>query len=325
MAREAWTDDPYSGRVKEGKIYGRGIADMKGGVTASIFAFIYLAKIREKMKGKVTLTLVSDEETLGEWGARYLIEHHPEVLGDVLLNGEPDGKGNIVCGGKGMLMVEITCKGLSAHGAYTGQRGRNAIEKMCGVISKLKALEDYRPEIPQEVQEIVSSGREVLEREKGKGAVEVLTKITVNIGTIKGGTKVNLIPDRCDIEADIRIPHGVVTQFILEQFEELFSHDEAVRYKITYRGEPNYSSPKHLIFQLLDKNIREIQETTPAFNVHLACDDARLWRWRGIPAAVYGPNGFNVGAANEYIYIDELIGVTKVHALSSFDFLGWKK
>ncbi len=72
------------------KIWGRGVADMKCGTTASIFTFAYLYRIRDQLRGRLTLTAVSDEETFGPWGARYLMEHHPEeVLGDCCLNGEP--------------------------------------------------------------------------------------------------------------------------------------------------------------------------------------------------------------------------------------------
>jgi succinyl-diaminopimelate desuccinylase len=86
---ERWTHGPWSGAMADGKIYGRGVADMKAGTSASVFTYYYLCRIRDHLKGRLTLTAVSDEETFGPWGARYLMEHHPEVHGDCLLNGEP--------------------------------------------------------------------------------------------------------------------------------------------------------------------------------------------------------------------------------------------
>ena len=86
----AGRSDPWGGAIVDGKIYGRGVADMKAGTTASIFTYRLSAPAaRSELKGKLTLTAVSDEETFGPWGARYLMEHHPEVHGDCLLNGEP--------------------------------------------------------------------------------------------------------------------------------------------------------------------------------------------------------------------------------------------
>ena len=67
-----WSRDPWGGELVDGKIYGRGACDMKCGTTASIFTFLYLGEIRDRLHGRLTLSAVSDEETFGPWGARYL-------------------------------------------------------------------------------------------------------------------------------------------------------------------------------------------------------------------------------------------------------------
>lgn len=102
-ANERWTHGPWSGVIAGGKIYGRGVADMKAGTSVSIFTYCYLHRLRECLAGRLTLTAVSDEETFGPWGARYLMEHHPEVHGDCLLNGEPSSPLTIRFGEKGPL------------------------------------------------------------------------------------------------------------------------------------------------------------------------------------------------------------------------------
>src|SRR5678815_4448982 len=85
-ANERWTHGPWSGAIADGKIYGRGVADMKAGTSASIFTYRYLHRLRERLARRLTLTAVSDEETFGPWGARYLMEHHPEVHGLSLIH-----------------------------------------------------------------------------------------------------------------------------------------------------------------------------------------------------------------------------------------------
>ena len=62
---------------------------MKNGTVALLFVHLWLARLADTLPGRVTLTAVSDEETGGTWGAQYLVDHHPEVLGDCLLNAEP--------------------------------------------------------------------------------------------------------------------------------------------------------------------------------------------------------------------------------------------
>jgi succinyl-diaminopimelate desuccinylase len=84
-----WTHDPWGAELVDGRIYGRGACDMKCGTTASVFTFLYLRELRDELHGRLTLSAVSDEETFGPYGARYLSEHHPEVFGDTCLNGEP--------------------------------------------------------------------------------------------------------------------------------------------------------------------------------------------------------------------------------------------
>ena len=115
---ETWTHGPWSGAVADGKIWGRGAADMKCGTTCSIFTFLYLHRLRERVRGRLTLTAVSDEETFGPWGARYLMEHHPEVHGDCCLNGEPSSPLSIRFGEKGPLWLKFTIRTSGAHGAY---------------------------------------------------------------------------------------------------------------------------------------------------------------------------------------------------------------
>ena len=99
---------PGAARLSTVRIYGRGVADMKAGTTASIFTYAYLHRLKDQLKGRLTLTAVSDEETFGPYGARYLMEHHPEVHGDARLNGEPSSPFSVRFGEKGPLWLEIT-------------------------------------------------------------------------------------------------------------------------------------------------------------------------------------------------------------------------
>ena len=87
---EPWSVPPYSGRIADGKIFGRGSGDMKGGLASLLFTFGILAQ-EEGLPGKVTFTGTSDEETGGRWGALWLLQNVEGVRGDAVLNGEPSG------------------------------------------------------------------------------------------------------------------------------------------------------------------------------------------------------------------------------------------
>jgi acetylornithine deacetylase/succinyl-diaminopimelate desuccinylase-like protein len=90
---------------------------MKAGVTASLFAWKYLREFESELAGKATLTLVCDEETFGQYGARHLVRNCPEVLGDALIDGEPSDPGIIRVGDKGLVWAEVTFR---TRGGHTG-------------------------------------------------------------------------------------------------------------------------------------------------------------------------------------------------------------
>ena len=141
---EGWTQDPWGGALVDGRIYGRGACDMKCGTTASIFTFLYLHELREELYGRLTLSAVSDEETFGPWGARYLGEHHPEVFGDCCLNGEPSSPWTLRFGEKGPLWIEFTVRTRGAHGAYT-HLSKSATAIAARIIGELYRLENILP------------------------------------------------------------------------------------------------------------------------------------------------------------------------------------
>src|SRR5437870_2611222 len=205
---ERWTHGPWSGAIANGKIYGRGVADMKAGTSASIFTYLYLHRIRERLKGRLTLTAVSDEETFGPWGARYLVEHHPEVLGDCLLNGEPGSPYTIRFGEKGPLWLEFKIRTRGAHGAYT-HASESATKLAQRLIADLEAVTLLEPTISDNIARSLEAARESVDKAMGEGAADIVSKVTLNIGVIEGGLKVNMVPFACRFEADIRLPLGV--------------------------------------------------------------------------------------------------------------------
>ncbi|HUC46149.1 MAG TPA: M20/M25/M40 family metallo-hydrolase, partial [Hyphomicrobiaceae bacterium] len=185
-----WSRDPWGGEIVDGKIYGRGVADMKAGTTASILTYAYLYRLKDQLGGKLTLTAVSDEETFGPYGARYLMEHHPEVHGDALLNGEPSSPFSVRFGEKGPLWLEITVRTPGAHGAYT-HASKSATKTAMAIAAELEELGAIAPQISDNVRSAIDAGRATMDRAMGPGAGAIVDKVTLNIGTIKGGVKVN--------------------------------------------------------------------------------------------------------------------------------------
>src|SRR5271170_4346118 len=178
-----WTRDPWGGELVDGKIYGRGACDMKCGTTASIFTFLYLGEIKDALHGKLTLSAVSDEETFGPWGARYLAEHHPEVFGDTCLNGEPSSPWTLRFGEKGPLWLEFTVRTKGAHGAYT-HASKSATAIAAKVIGALEILEDIPAPEASNLAAALDQAAAVSDRAQGVGASQITRRVTVNPGVV---------------------------------------------------------------------------------------------------------------------------------------------
>jgi succinyl-diaminopimelate desuccinylase len=199
-----WTHGAWSAALVDGKIYGRGAADMKAGTTASIFTYRYLHRVRDQLRGRLTLTAVSDEETFGPWGARHLMEHHPEVHGDCCLSGEPSSPHTLRFGEKGLLWLGFTVTTRGSHGAYP-HASDSASKIAARLVADLESLTKLPVDAPPEVTAALTAARAELDLAQGQGAADIVPKVTVNIGRVQAGIKVNMTPSRAELEVDVRL------------------------------------------------------------------------------------------------------------------------
>jgi succinyl-diaminopimelate desuccinylase len=315
-----WTRDPWGGEIVDGKIYGRGVADMKAGTTASIFTFAYLHRLKGELKGKLTLTAVSDEETFGPYGARYLMEHHPEVHGDALLNGEPSSPFSVRFGEKGPLWLEITVRTPGAHGAYT-HASKSATKTAMAIAAELEKLVAIEPELSDNVRAAIDAGRATMDRAMGVGAGAIVDKVTLNVGTIGGGVKVNMVPSSATFEADIRLPVGVTKERVMAEVGKLLQAFPEATVKETNCNLPSWVDPDCEIIRLVQNNVEQLRGFRPQPIVSLGGTDARLWRYRNIQACVYGPFPHGMGSFDEHVDIEEFLHIVRTHVLSAYDFL----
>ncbi|MCO5176138.1 MAG: ArgE/DapE family deacylase [Thermomicrobiales bacterium] len=316
----SWSDDPFSGLVRDGKMFGRGVSDMKVGTAASILTYIYLAEVRDHLKGTLTLTAVSDEETGGKWGSQYLVDNRPDVLGDCLLNGEPSTPGMVRFGEKGPLWLAMSVSSHGGHGAYTHQSS-NAIIKAADIIADLKHLTGLPISIPPAVDAKIEAARAGFDAHLGEGATDTVKQVTLNIGMISGGVKMNVIAADCRVEVDLRCPVGLSSSELLAAFEDVIRNYEGVQYEIVQQTEPSWSDPDHEMVGILLNNAEAIRGIRPNPGISIGATDCRLWREKGIPAFVYGPTPYNMGAPDEFVTLDDLLGTVHVHILSAFDYL----
>ena len=237
-----WTVDPWGGELIDGKIYGRGACDMKCGTTTSLFTFLYLHELRDSLHGRLTLSAVSDEETFGPWGARYLVEHHPEILGDCCLNGEPSSRHTVRFGEKGPLWLRFHVRTPGAHGAYT-HASPSAVAIAARIIGELQRLEDIEPPHISNLAASIEQAAEALDAAYGAGAAHIIQRVTVNPGVIRGGLKVNMVAADCTFEVDIRLPNGLDEVPILAAVDRIVAANPNVSYEKILYNPPSWCPP----------------------------------------------------------------------------------
>ena len=142
------------------------------------------------------------------------MEHHPEVHGDCLLNGEPSGPESIRFGERGPLWIEFTVRTQGAHGAYV-HATKSATKLAMRLAADLEELTSFEGEVSGNIQRAIELGRPVMDRMMGPGAGDLVSRVTLNIGTIRGGAKVNMVPSSCAFEADLRLPIGMAKADLL--------------------------------------------------------------------------------------------------------------
>jgi succinyl-diaminopimelate desuccinylase len=171
------------------------------------------------------------------------------------------------------------------------------------------------------VTRAIAAAREASERISGAGEAEVLSSLTINLGTIAGGVSTNLVPAEAWATADIRIPIGLTGEAVERRIGELLAPLEGISWRVLRRFDPSWTDPGHEIVRRIVENATSVLGRAPAVNMRVGASDSRWYRMAGVPTVVYGLTPYNMGAADEHVRLDELHQVARVHTLTAFDFL----
>ncbi|WP_454727467.1 MULTISPECIES: M20/M25/M40 family metallo-hydrolase [Cupriavidus] len=316
-----WTVPPLGGVVRDGRLYGRGVSDMKAGIAASIAAVTVLAERRDDWCGEAVVTLAGDEESMGVLGTQWLLDNVPEGRGDAMVSGDVGSPLVVRFGEKGLFWIEISATGAPAHGAHV-HKGVNAIDRLRAALDAVKRLESLAVDAPAEIGAAIALAAPVSEPMSGAGESAVLQRVTVNIGTIDGGVSPNLVPTLARAQGDIRLPVGVGTRQVIDCLDAWLGPMEGVSWKVVQRYEPSFTPPGHeLVRRALSASAR-VTGGAPVANMRVGASDARLYRAAGVPTVVLGCTPHGMGGPDEHVYIDELVSVAQIHTLIAFGYLG---
>jgi succinyl-diaminopimelate desuccinylase len=177
------------------------------------------------------------------------------------------------------------------------------------------------PALSDNIARSLEAARESVDKAMGAGAADIVGKVTLNIGVIEGGLKVNMVPFACRFEADIRLPLGVTREQVMAVVRDVLAgYPQATVEEINFNP-PSYCPPDGAMVGIIQRNVEALRGFRPQPIVSLGGTDARLWRYRDIPAYVYGPFPYGMGSADEHVDLEEFLHIVRVHVLSAYDYL----
>lgn len=296
-----WAVDPYGASIDGGRLHGRGSSDAKGPIAAALEAVAMLKASGFEPAGTLELELVSDEESGGFKGAGWLADKG-HVKPDLAIVGEPT-RLRVVRAQRGIAWSRITTRGVAAHGSAP-ERGVNAIDHMAAVIRELLGS------VPDITHPVVGAP-------------------TISIGTIQGGTKLNIIPASCTIEIDRRTIPGETNDDVIAQFEAAVERARSAYPDIDATVEIVDSGPPFEVpedARLVTEMVAATREATgaePEIIGFRGASDARFLVGTGAEVIVFGPGEIALAhTAKESIDLDELERGAVAYALAFARLLG---
>lgn len=297
-----WTVDPFGGEIRDGKLWGRGSADMKSGLAATLYATRAL-QLAGPFPGRIKVCALADEEGL-MIGAHHFVDSGLAADVDGAIVAEPEA-GEICAVAKGALRLRVDFTGKMAHGAMP-QHGRNPIQ---AVGSLLVALRTYQEEL-----------------QKRFPAHEHLGEVYVTPTVARAGTEeqVNVIPAVASVFIDVRTIPGVSHDEVAARVLDLAAY-EGISAEVTVLVDrPPVDVPVSDPLIVALAGAHEAVTGAPAVygGVPGSTDGTVLTHWGGIPSVVYGPGGKWIAhQADEFVEVEEIVRCTRVFAEAARRFL----
>lgn len=266
-------------KIKNGRIYGRGSADMKSEVV--IMMVIFKEAINSGIKKSISLMLTSDEEMAGNSGVGFLVNKIGYRSKVVII---PDGGHNfeLVIKEKGGLWIKITAKGKSIHGSQPWL-GKNAIIKL---LKFYNALEKVFPALKET-------------------KVQYQDGVSLNLGKISGGKNINSVPDGAEMYLDIRYSEKDHKKIIIDTVKKL-SKKHKVKFEMIKFIEILENNPRNYYIKKFRDIAAKSSKKVIKFSKATGTSDARFFSAKGIPVIIIVPHGDNEHGQNEWVEIKSL-------------------
>ncbi len=305
---EEWTVPPLGGVVRDGRVFGRGSTDMKGGLAACVVAMSALRRAGADLAGPVMLSAVVDEEETGKGIRHFLAQRAASGATPHLgcLVAEPTDLQTIVAA-RGDAYLEVFVTGRAAHSGNPSD-GANAVYGAAEVISE---LERWHHELAEQAHPLVGSP-------------------TWSVGLVQGGTGVSTVPATCSVVVDRRLLPAEEPATVLAETQarvdrlDLPARGLGAEVRMTM-DMPGFETPgDHPFVDAVDAALTDAGgPALPLGGWTAACDGGYVARDEGVPVVVLGPGSVQTQAhrADESVGVDELVTAARTYALAALRLL----
>jgi acetylornithine deacetylase/succinyl-diaminopimelate desuccinylase-like protein len=313
---QAWQRPPFAGELVDGYVWGRGAADMKGGVAMLVSAFMRAARGEIEPAGDLVLAVLADEEAGGDLGARFLVEEHPHLFEGITYALSEFGGFTLHLGGRRFYPIQVAEKQICwLKATIRGRGGHGAMINRGGTMARLaRFLRDLeRKRLPVHVTPVA---REMLERiaaglaQPQRGLVrsllkprltdralallggtarttEPLLRNTVTATIVRTGEKINVVPAAVEVELDGRVLPGFGPDDLIGELRDIVGSDVELE---LVRHEPGPPEPDLALFEPLAGVLRELDPgASPVPMLQIGVTDARFFSRLGIQTYGFVP------------------------------------
>lgn len=325
-----WSINPYSPKIKNGRLYGRGSSDMKGALAAAISAFLDLSEYKKELNGKVQLLICPEEEDYD------YSKPLPKIIRDTrataCIMGEPHFD-DVIIGEKGEIDVKLKASGISSHGSTpaSGTDANLILNKFINELREKIISFNKNMVMGKEFEKFMKFSTTAISDEfalKGKQRKNFIESnpagnITINVGYYKSGRNFNIVPDEAEAHMIIMVPYGFdyknITDFISKNAR---IYGNSIHITQMEGNNATLTSKNEKLVSAVSSAYKIVKNKNPKLVFDTGSTDAVFYRKQNVPTVLYGPGYFfNAHTYNEYVSVKELELSREIYKKSVLNYL----
>src|SRR5665647_709615 len=302
--------NPYEIKIQDGRMFARGVVDMKGGLACMMMAMAAIKRSKLEIAGDIIFAGVIDEEAKSE-GTRALLQS--DLSYDAAIVSEPSSM-KICIAHRGLEWLEFSFHGRTVHGGAQ-KEGINAIEKAAKFINEIES--QLIPELEKRTNPIIGSS-------------------SMNYGLIRGGTQPSTVAGECKLQIDRRWVPGEKYSDILDEYQKILDHIEKddPKFKADFKvmeisymdsefvHEAMNTNSEEMIVEIAQKTLKQVTAEEAELKSFTAWTDGGLINYyKGIPTIILGPGSLkSAHSADEHLEVDAVVPAVIIYALISLEY-----